>query len=228
MLILYSNIFKLSNLRNIAKFNYIKNYSKKPKSELIEIINKYKCAIKIQTVYRKKLSDDMICPITLGELRYPFVCIKTLSKFRYYSLNAFIEYLNKSTDDFKDPFSREVLPEHTICEIIKLIKYYKLNKLISKKNWKKNIALRSEYLTLTNCLNDVLNDIFNEQELTIDFIYSIILPQFIYYFHYLILRHKSSCFSLINSYINCLNFHECENKMYIIDYLKIIIETNHL
>ena len=42
----------------------------------------------------------MLCPITLSKLRYPFITIKNNNKFRYYSLREFIEYLNKSTEDF--------------------------------------------------------------------------------------------------------------------------------
>ena len=71
-------------------------------------------------------------------------------------------------------------------------------------------------------------EVFDVNLLTINFIYNTILPQFIYYFHFLLLRHKTSCYSLINNYINCINYHPCENKLYLIDYLKLIISINNL
>ena len=47
------------------------------------------------------------------------------------------------------------------------------------------------------------------------YIYNNILPQFIYYFHFLLQRHKSNCFTVINNYINCINHHQCQNKIYL-------------
>ena len=231
MLILYNNLYKRVNLINICKLYNIKRYSKLTKPGILKLINQYKSVILIQNFIRKKFSNEnneMFCPITLEKLKYPFITIKNHNKFRYYSLNEFIEYLNKSNDDFRDPCTRELLSDTTIKQIDYLVKYYKINNTIAKRVWKKKINSRAEYLTITTCLNDVLNNILAQSELTINFIYNIILPQFIYYFHFLLQRHRSSSYSLINNYINCINYHTCSNKIYLIDYLKLVIITNNL
>ena len=233
MLILYNSLFKKENLINIIKINNIKHYSKLNKNQLIYQINKTKSAIFIQTYIRNKFSKDLneefICPISYSELKYPFVSIKNINnKFRYYSLEAFVEYLNKSNNDFIDPFTRELLSNDSIHQIENLVKYYKIKKTFNKKSWKKKINSRAEFLTITNCLNEILNQIFYVNTLNFTFIYNNILPQFIYYFHFLLQRHKSNCFTVINNYINCINHHPCENKIYLIDYLKLIISINNL
>ena len=233
MLILYNSLFKKKNLINVIKINKIKYYTKLNKNELIDLINMTKSVIFIQSFIRKKLSrdlnDEFICPITYNELKYPFISIKNNNnKFRYYSLDAFIEYLNKSDNDFIDPFTRELLSDSSINQIESLIKYYKIKKTFSKTSWKRKKNSRAEFLTITNCLNEILNQIFNVDKLNFIFIYSNILPHFIYYFHFLLQRHKNNCFTIINNYINCINHHQCPNKTYLIDYLKLIITINNL
>ena len=232
MLILYNSLFKKKNLINVMKINKIRYYSKLNKNKLINLINTTKSIIFIQTFIRKKLSkelnDEFICPISYSDLKYPFVSIKNNNKFRYYSLEAFVEYLNKSTNDFIDPFTRELLSDTSIYQIERLVKHYKIKKSFNKKSWKKKINSRAEFLTITNCLNEILNQIFYVSTLNFNFIYNNILPQFIYYFHFLLQRHKSNCFSVINNYINCINHHSCQNKIYLIDYLKLIISINNL
>ena len=232
MLILYNSLFKKKNLINVMKINKIRYYSKLNKNKLINLINTTKSIIFIQSFIRKKLSkelnDEFICPISYSDLKYPFVSIKNNNKFRYYSLEAFVEYLNKSTNDFIDPFTRELLSDTSIYQIEKLVKHYKIKKSFNKKSWKKKINSRAEFLTITNCLNEILNQIFYVSTLNFNFIYNNILPQFIYYFHFLLQRHKSNCFSVINNYINCINHHSCQNKIYLIDYLKLIISINNL
>jgi hypothetical protein len=228
MLIIYNNLLKKSNILNIIKINKIKNYSNLNKNKLLLLINRFKSILFIQKFIRKKLAVDNICPITLCEYRYPFISIKYNNKFRYYSLNEFIEYLNKNSSDFRDPITREILDDSSIRQIEYLIKYYKIKKSFNKSIWKKKINLRAEFLTITNCLNELLNELFNQRNFTLFYIYNIILPQFVYYFHFLLQRHKNSCFSVINNYINCINYHECDNKIYLIEYLKLLISTNNL
>lgn len=228
MLILYNNLFKRNNLIEIIKINNIKNYSHFSKNKLINIINHTKATTYIQRFVRAKFNDENICPITLCELKYPFVSIKNNNKFRYYSLLEFVEYLNKSNDDFKDPFTREPLSSYNIKQIEDLIDYYKIKKTFNKNIWKKKKNIRAEFLTITNCLNEILNQIFEETELQFNFIYNTVLPQFIYYFHFLLNRHKNNCYSVINNYINCINHHTCSNKIYLIEYLKLIISINNL
>lgn len=227
-MILINNNFKIKNLKIIAKLNKIHNYSKLNKIDLLNIINCTKAAIIIQTFFRKKNNAELICPLSFENLKYPFICIQNLNKFRYYSLEEFIIYLNKSNNDFRDPFTREQIPNHIILYIENMIKYYKLNKLLSKKQWNKKKNIREEYLTLTHCINDIINKIFSIEDLSIDLIYSEILPNFIYYFHFLLLRHKQNCYSLLNNYINCLNYLNHENKFFLINYLKLIIAINNL
>lgn len=214
------------------KINKIKYYSKLNKNELIDLINTTKSIIFIQSILRKKLSkefnDEFICPISFNNLKYPFVSIKNNHKFRYYSLDTFVEYLNKSTNDLIDPFTRELLSDTFIYQVERLVKHYKIKQSFNKKSWKKKINSRAEFLTITNCLNEILNQIFFVSKLNFTFIYNNILPQFIYYFHFLLQRHKSNCFIVINNYINCINHHPCQNKIYLIDYLKLIISINNL
>ena len=228
MLILYNFSLKKEILINIIKINKINKYSKLNKKDLINLINYKKAAIYIQKFIRKKFNDDNICPITLEKLKYPFISIKNYNKFRYYSLIEFVEYLNKSSSEFKDPFTREILPDECLKQIENLIYFYKIKTNYNKKKWKRVKYLRAEFLTITNCLNELLTEIFNVSTLHFYFIYNNILPQFIYYFHFLLQRHKNQCFSLINNYINCINYHPSENKIYLIDYLKLIISINNL
>ena len=228
MLILYNSLFNRPNLINVFKIYNIKNYSKLKKNELLKQLNEYKSISFIQKYIRTKFNDEYTCPLTLSELKYPFVSIKNYNKFRYYSLLEFLEYLNKSTDDFRDPFTREPLSDNCLRQIEDLVSYYKIKKSFNKSSWKKKINSRAEFLTITNCLNEILNQIFNSEELHFNFIYNNILPQFIYYFHFLLLRHKSQCYSVINNYINCINHHPSSNKVYLIDYLKLIITINNL
>lgn len=228
MLILYNSSFSKCYIINIIKLYNIKNYSKLNKLQLIKLLNDNKAAIYIQTYIRKFYNDDLTCPITLTRLKYPFVSIKNTHTFRYYTLDSFIEYLNKSNDDFRDPFTRELLTDASLKQIEDLINYYKIKNVFNKKSWRKKINSRAEYLTITNCLNEILNEIFSVVELNFNFIYNEILPQFIYYFHFLLKNHKSNCYSVINNYINCINHHSCENKMFLIDYLKLVILINNL
>ncbi len=160
-MILINNNFRIKNLKIIAKLNKIHNYSKLNKIDLLNIINCTKAAIIIQTFFRKKNNAELICPLSFENLKYPFICIQNLNKFRYYSLEEFIIYLNKSNNDFRDPFTREQIPNHIILYIENMIKYYKLNKLLSKKQWNKKKNIREEYLTLTHCINDIINKIFS-------------------------------------------------------------------
>lgn len=227
-MIVINDKFKISNLKNLAKIYKIRNHTKFNKNNLINLINKTKAAILIQTFFRKKLNADLICPFCLDNLKYPFICIKNLNKFRYYSLKDFIIYLNKSNSDFKDPFTRELLPNNIITYIEKLIKYYKLSKLQSKKQWNRKKNKRNEFMILTHFINDIINNIFLIENLTIDLIYSEILPHFIYYFHFLLSRHKNNCFNLLNNYINCLQYLKNDNKYYLINYFKLIIAINNL
>ena len=235
MLILFNNKFKIQNFKNLKrlhKYNAVKKITNVKKINLINTFNEINCAIFIQNFLRKTFNNENICPITLCKLEYPFISIKntlltknTLVKFRYYAFNEFITYLSKSTDSFKDPLTREELSEKTLTQIYNLLKFYEIpnntKKLFNKKA-KKNIKKKEKYYILCNCLNGVINEIFNNEKLYIDYIYSNIIPQFIYYLHFLFLDYKKNCLTLINYYINCINHHTCPNKNIIIDYLNFV------
>lgn len=235
MLILFNNKFKIQNFKNLKKLNKYKSVKKIANMRKINLIikfNEINSAILIQQYIRKLFNNENICPITLCKLEYPFVSIKinsvskdTLVKFRYYSFNEFITYLSKSTDSFKDPLTREELSEKTLTQIYNLLKFFEIpnntKKLFNKKA-KKNIRKKENYFILCNCLNEVINEIFENERLSIDFIYSNIIPQFIYYLHFLFLDYKENCLTLINYYINCINHHNNPNKNIIIDYLNFV------
>ena len=227
-MIVITNKFKIKNIKTLIKKYDIRNYSKLSKNNLIILLNRTKAVIIIQKQYRNHLRAELICPISLNELSYPFLCIKTLNKFRYYSLENFIIYLNNSKKDFRDPFTRESLSIETLNYIEKMIKYYKLGKIKSKNNWIKTKNHREEYLTLTHCINEIINDIFKLEVLNMDNLYNDILPYFIYYFNFLLLRHKHNCYGLLTNYINCLNHHIHENKYFLINYFKMVISINNL
>ena len=220
--------FNKNYLIKIIKIYKLKNYSKLKKNELIELINKNKSAIVIQQYFRKKIDSELICPITLCKCVYPFVCIKNYNKFRYYSLNEFIIYLNKSNGEFIDPFTRESISDNNLNEINKLIKYYKIDKIIKTNIWKKKLRIRHNYLLIINNINNIFTNLFQIDNLTINIIYNNILPQLIYYFHFLFVRYKSQCYILIRNYINCINNHPHKNKKYLIDYFNLLIIVNNL
>ena len=225
MFINYNN-FNKPYLIKIIKIYKLKKYSKLKKKQIIDLLNFNKASILIQSFYRNKLDPGMICPITLEECKYPFICIKSYNKFRYYSLKDFIIYLNGKSE-FIDPLTRENLSEITLTQINNLIKYYKINKLINNK-WNKKIQLRNEYLLIINNINNIFNYLYSIDNLTINCIYTEILPQLIYYFHFLLDKHKSNCYNLIRHYINCLNYYNHENKKYLIDYFNLLIIFHNL
>ena len=227
MLILYSNIFTIPILKNVIKLNKLRFYSKLNKYGLINLINRHKSAIIIQKCIRKKFNQDSVCPITLCEYTYPFVCIKNINVFKYYSLIDFVEYLNKSTD-FRDPLTREKISDESLKNISSLLKYYRINNTKYNNKLKKTKQSRSDYLRATHYINNVINYIMNTENLSIDSIYNTILPQIMYYFQYLLNTHRNYCRNLLNQYINIIEHHSNDNKLYIIDYLKLIISLNNL
>lgn len=227
-MIVITERFKKKNIKNLIKIYNIKNYSRVKKAQLIDILNRTKSAIIIQRYFRKSIDAELVCPLSLENLKYPFICILNYNKFRYYGLNDFINYLNKSSSYFKDPFTREIISNDIIIYIENIVKYYRKKKLLSIKKWNKNKEIRNEYITLTYFLNSIINNIFTIPDLTLDIIYNQILPNFIFYFQQLLIKHRANCYNLLNNYINCLNHLTHSNKDSIINYLKIIILINNL
>ena len=150
-----------------------------------------------------------------------------MNVFKYYSLIEFVEYLNHSTE-FIDPLTREKISLSALNNISSLLKYYKINSVKYNKILKKNKDKRTDYLLITFYINDVINYTMDTQDINLNNIYNTILPQLMYYFQFMLSRHRNSCRALINQYINTINNHSNENKNYIIDYLKLIIAVNNL
>ena len=142
MLIQYSNLYKLQNLKNLCKINKIKNYSKLNKQSLINNINLFKAICFIQKFIRRKWINYEVCPITLDSLEYPFISLKNKNKFRYYSIDGIIGYYN-SSKDFRDPFTKETITPEKIKEINTIAKFYK-RKQINVSSRSTNISLKEE------------------------------------------------------------------------------------
>lgn len=238
MLIQYNSCFKLVILKRLAKlkkYTGIKNKSKLNKNDIINNINKINAIIFIQRKIRHLFNNEETCPITLCKLNYPVVAVKnnlisknSVIKFRYYSFFEFLNYLNSLNDNFTDPITREELNDKTLNQINTLIKHYKVKDQKLKKKWNKNLKKRNEFYFLYNCINDVISQIFSTDILTIDYIYGIIIPQFIYYFHFMLLNFKNKCLTLVNNYLTCINFHTHSNKDIILDFLTFIKTINNL
>lgn len=228
MLILFNNSLSKKTIIQIIKINAIKKYSKLNKNEQLHLINVHKATIFIQQYFRKKYNEDYTCPITLCNLKYPFFTIKNHTQFRYYSLIEFIQYLNNSSSDFRDPITRESLTDHHLKQLDNLIKYYKIKHNINKRAWKYKLKIRSHFYSIINCLNDIINFIYSMQTLNFEMIFHTIIPQMIYYLRFLVQRHKNQTYSVINNYINILQNHPCKNKLYLVEYLKLVIQSNNL
>jgi len=225
MLIQYSNKLTIKNIRSIAKLNKIKYISAFNKINAIKLINDYKASTLIQKHFRKKLMRENICPISHEILKYPFISIKINEKFFYYDFHTFITYVNVSGDT-RDPVTRENISDRKLQDINKLIRYYygkNTNKIIISKSMLKNTDLN----IITYCLYDLISEINNTHELTIDIVYQNILPRMIYYIHYLIKNHSSEdCITIINACRRSLLQINIPNVDILHDYLNLIIILN--
>lgn len=218
MLIQYSNLYKLPNLKNLCKINHLKNYSKLNKPQLINHINSFKAVCFIQQFMRRKWIGTEVCPITLDSLEYPFISLKNKNKLRYYSLDGLIGYYN-SSKDFRDPFTKETIVPEKIKEINTLAKFYKKKQInVSQRN---NISLqrRTELLTILCCLNDIINNIMSTAVITSEYIYNFAIPQIMTYVYYLLIRCRQQARSIVQHFIDILERHNDINKYHIINYL---------
>lgn len=218
MLIQYSNVYKINNLKQLCKINNLKNYSKLNKQDLLILINSYKSVCYIQKFIRNKWIDSEVCPITLDSLEYPFISLKNKNRFRYYSVDGLVGYYN-SSKDFRDPFTKEVISAKKIQEINTIAKFYKKKQInISQRN---NISLqrRTELLTILCCLNDIINNIMSTSVLTSEYIYNFAIPQIMTYIYYLLIRCRQQSRSIIQHFIDILERHNDVNKYNIINYL---------
>jgi hypothetical protein len=225
MLIQYSNKLTIKSIRSIAKLNKIKYISAFNKTNAIKLINDYKASTFIQKHFRKKLMRENICPISHELLKYPFISVKINGKFFYYDFHTFITYVNVSGDT-RDPITRENISDRKLQDINKLIRYYygkNTNKIIISKSMIKNIDLN----IITYCLHDLISEINNTYNLTVDTVYQNILPRMIYYIHYLMKNHSTDdCITIINACRRSLLGINTPNVDIILDYINLIIILN--
>ena len=225
MLIQYSNKLTIKTVRNIAKLNKIKYIHLFNKTNAIKLINDYKASTFIQQHFRKKLIRENTCPISHELLKYPFVSIKINGKFFYYDFYTFITYINVSGDT-RDPITRENISDRKLQDINKLIRYYygkNTNKIIISKSMLKNTDLN----IITYCLYDLISEINNTRELTVDIVYQHVLPRMIYYIHYLIKNHvREDCITIINACRRSLLEINGQHVELLLYYLNLIIILN--
>lgn len=218
MLIQYSSVYKINNLKRLCKINNLKNYSKLNKHDLLNLINTYKSVCYIQKFIRNKWIDSEVCPITLDSLEYPFISLKNKNRFRYYSIDGLVGYYN-SSKDFRDPFTKETITPEKIKEINNIAKFYKKKQInVSQRN---NISLqrRTELLTILCCLNDIINNIMSTSVITSEYIYNFAIPQIMTYVYYLLIRCRQQARSIVQHFIDILERHNDVNKYHIINYL---------
>lgn len=218
MLIQYSNLFKIANLKKLCKLNNIKNYSKLNKFDLINRINSFKAVCFIQKFMRKKWIDSDVCPITLDVLEYPFISLKNKNKLRYYSLEGIVEYYN-SSKDFRDPFTKENIELKKIKEINSIAKFYKKKQINISQRHNISLQRRTELLTILCCLNDIINNIMSTTVITSEYIYNFAIPQIMTYVYYLLIRCRQQARAIVQHFIDILERHEDINKYHIINYL---------
>ena len=223
MLIIYNKKLKLVSLKKIIKILKIKNPSfYRTKTVLLFHINNHKCAVYIQTIFRKKIKLEKYCPLSLELLVYPFISIKTRNKFNYYNFIFLVKYFHKS-NDFRDPLTRANISDDKIKEINLLIKYFfkkkQLNILLSK-----SMIIKAELESLSSCIDSLFDDINSLYVIRINFVYSIIIPQLIHYFNLILHRHPQSYQIILDDCLNRIENHPCKNKKFIIDYLCILKE----
>jgi len=210
-MIIYTSLLTIKILRNIARINNIKYISNYKKQKLLNFLFLHKTITYIQRFYRRKIMKDNICPISFETLKYPFVSIKIdKNNFNYYDFKTIVDYF-QTTGDFRDPMTRKDISDEKIKEINKLINYYYRRNSI-KNLWSKSMILRAEFITISNCINQLFGEINNMEYIRIDFIYSLLFPQLLYYFQHLLSRHRESCNFLILHCIHVINNHTCDNK----------------
>lgn len=227
MLIKYSNLYKLSNLKKICKIYQFKNYSRLNKEDLLYKINSYKAICYIQKNFRRKWIETEVCPITLESLEYPFISLKNKNRFRYYSIDGIIGYYN-STKDYRDPFTKDVISSDKIKEINTIAKFYKKKRINISNRPNMSTQRRTELLTILCCLNDIINNIMSTSVITSEYIYNFALPQIMTYVYYLIIRCRDQSRGIVQHFIDILERHNDDNKYHIINYLVGILLNEEL
>jgi len=187
MLIKFTTIFPLINIKRLVRINKIRRVFRFNKGHLLSILNRHKCATFIQKYLRKKIMRETTCPISLEPLNYPFISIKINDKFNYYDFNTIIDYFN-TINDFRDPLTRVLISDKKINEINKLIIYYynkNTNKLLVSDSMIRNL----QFNIITHCLHELISEINQLVHVNLDEIYYEFLPRLMYYCHVLNKKH---------------------------------------
>lgn len=123
----------VKDVKVLAKRHNVKGYSKMRKNEILNAIIERLAIIIIQRFFRKKLSLNDKCPISLDDIMYPCWSIKTEKGRIYYNLESLASYL-VTRGDFRDPSTRQTYSDKELDNMESLIKSnnIKLNRSIKK------------------------------------------------------------------------------------------------
>jgi len=193
LLIKFSEIFTMKKLFRIAKIYNIRYISKLKKNKLLKLLNDYNAIKIIQRKFRKKLIVNTECPICNENLVYPFVSFKFNNVFQYYDFKTIVTYFEK-TGDFRDPCTRITISDKKIIEINSMINYYYgkfTNKILVSRGMIKN----AEFNIVAYCLYDIIKEL--DYTYTLSLIYESVLPRFIYYINYLIIRYPIEEYTIV-------------------------------
>jgi hypothetical protein len=226
MIIKFTESLSIKTLKKIAKINGLKYIHKLNKSVIIDYLNLNKSVQCIQRHFRSKCMTDNICPISMEKLKYPFIVIKSNNTFHYYDFNTIVKYF-LTTRDFRDPLTRECVKDEKIQYINRLIRYYygsKTNKLL----WTNSMIKMAEFRNILLNLNNLVSEVMNTDDLTIQNIFENINPRFIYHIQFMIDNHMNHVKEAIEMTVNTIKNHKCEKKIIIINTVTRIIELNQL
>ena len=117
----------LNSLKRMSKVYKISNCSKMRKKDLLKLIVESSSCIKIQRMYRRKLINNSLCPISLEKIKCNTPCYghKIGKKFIYYNLETLVDNIFVS-GVFKDPISRVEYTDDQLKCIDTLCKTWKL------------------------------------------------------------------------------------------------------
>ena len=78
---------------------------------------------------------------------------------------------------------------------------------------------RTEFTTIASCINYLFIDMLSMNHISLNFIYTVLIPQLIKYFEIIFNRHSNSSQWLIEQCIEIIKNHPCKNKNIIMEYL---------
>jgi hypothetical protein len=157
----------IKDLKQICKFKKIKKYSTLSKKELINLLDRYFAAVKLQRFIRSKLAQENMCLITMENIKYPCFPFKPKgsNKFTYYNLKPIVEYF-QSTGDFRDPKTREEINDKHLILLDRLRKEHNVKGSTQKslmylsknyKYYKKRKEYEENIIVLERCLDDIVS-----------------------------------------------------------------------